>query len=453
MTSPRLNRAPSQPPAPVRIVHLGLGNFFRAHQAWYTANAADSDQWGIAAFTGRRPDAAWALSPQDGLYTLITRAPGGDELQVVDSISAVHTSSDHESWLDYFRNPEVSLVTITVTEAGYFYDGRGLADDPAITTDIADLLADPLAPMSTTPGKITAGLLARFAADAGPLTILPCDNLPDNGEVTRRIITDFAARIDALLVTWMATNVDFASSMVDRITPAGVAEDLATVVSELGVEDVSPVRTEPFSEWVIRGAFPGGHPDWVSAGAQIVDDVLPYEQRKLLLLNGAHSLLAYAATAVGHETVYDAITDPTCRTWVEELWDDATASVPLPAQEVVEYREALIDRFSNPRMEDALSRIAMDGSQKIPVRIVPVITTELAAGRVPRGALRAVAAWIAHLRGVGAPFNDARGEDWRETAAGDVPLAVRNVADRLGIGTDATVLGVIESELGGLVGD
>src|SRR5690625_3582776 len=136
---PRLQRDESCPPAPIRILHLGLGNFFRAHQAWYTANAPDSGEWGIAAFTGRRPEMARVLSPQDGLYTLVTRAPGGDEFQIVDSISAVHTASDHDSWLEYFRDPQISIVTITVTEAAYLFDGEGLAEDPAASADITAL--------------------------------------------------------------------------------------------------------------------------------------------------------------------------------------------------------------------------------------------------------------------------------------------------------------------------
>ncbi len=443
---PKLQRQADQPAPPVRILHLGLGNFFRAHQAWYTANASDSSDWGIAAFTGRRPDMARVLAPQDGLYTLVVRTPTADEVSVVDSLSAVHTASDHESWLTYFRDPLISIVTVTVTEAGYFYDGVGLADDPAVAADIAGLSEDPLAPMSTAPGKLVAGLLSRYAADAGPITLLSCDNLPNNGAVVERVIRDFAGEVDSDLAAWLTKNVDFASAMVDRITPAASPEDVDTVARELGVRDASPVRSEPFSEWVISGEFPGGRPDWESAGAQIVDDVHPYEQRKLLLLNGAHSLLAYAGSAIGHETVDEAIADPRVHEWVQELWDDAASVVPLPAAHVMTYRAALIERFTNPRMSDALARIAMDGSQKIPVRIVPVIESARKAGRMPRGAARALAAWIAHLRGVGAPFNDSRGESWRGTAEGDLQGAVSAVLDRLALGDDHDLVEEVMAE-------
>lgn len=443
---PRLQRDETCPPAPIRILHLGLGNFFRAHQAWYTANAPDSGEWGIAAFTGRRPDMARALAPQDGLYTLVTRAPNEDELQLITSVSAVHTASDHASWLEYFRSPDVSIVTVTVTEAGYFFDGEGLAADPAVESDIEALGKDPVAPVTTTPAKLVAGLLARQAADAGPITLLPCDNLPENGAVVRQVVRECAQRVYPELLAWLDENVDFASAMVDRITPARSGEDAEIVAEKYGVRDASPVHTEPFSEWVMSGSFPGGHPDWEAAGAQIVADVHPYEQRKLLLLNGSHSLLAYAGTAIGHATVDAAIADPRCRAWVEELWDDAAATVPLPAESVESYRAALLERFSNARMSDDLRRIAMDGSQKIPVRIVPAIITERAAGRLPRGAARALAAWIAHLRGIGAPFNDSRGESWRETAAGEPAAAAANVLDRLGIGDDPALLGAVVEE-------
>ncbi|QGH69495.1 mannitol dehydrogenase family protein [Pseudactinotalea sp. HY158] len=434
----RLARDVSHEPAPVRIVHLGLGNFFRAHQAWYTGRAPDASEWGIAAFTGRRPDGARVLAPQDGLYTLITRGPAEDSFEVVDSVSAVHTASDHAALLDYFRDPEVALVTMTVTEAGYLHRGGALVlDDEQVVADLAALRADPYRAVVTVPGKLVAGLLARQVAGAGPITLLPCDNLPGNGEVVERVVRDFAAAADGDLLEWIDEHVDFASSMVDRITPAASAEDERTVREHLGMEDASPVRTEPFSEWVMSGAFPAGRPRWEDAGASIVADVVPYEQRKLLLLNGSHSLLAYSGPLLGHETVDEAIADPRCRAWVNELWDDATATVPLPVAEVAAYRSALLERFDNPRMGDALARIAMDGSQKIPVRIVPVVRTERGAGRMPTGAARALAAWIAHLRGHGTPVTDVEGASWQESAAGEAGAAVTAVLERLGIGGDA----------------
>src|SRR5215218_3572342 len=182
---PRLSRATRglPPAAPVRLVHLGLGNFHRAHQAWYTANAGDAADWGIAAFTGRRPDVAEQLAPQDGLYTLITRSADGDSFAVLEALVAVHPSTDHEAYLDYLRRPEVAVVTITVTEAGYVRrpDGHLDAGRETVAGDIAALRGDPTAPTVSLPGKLVAGVLARRAAGAGPIAILSCDNLPENG--------------------------------------------------------------------------------------------------------------------------------------------------------------------------------------------------------------------------------------------------------------------------------
>src|SRR5690606_9685136 len=331
------------------------------------------------------------------------------------------------------RDPEVAVVTSTVTEAGYLRgpDGGLDRDNPDVLADIETLRRDPVAPVSTVPGKLVAGLIARQAADGGPITLLPCDNLPGNGEVVGRVVRELAAEIDPGLVPWIDENVDFASSMVDRITPAVGPETAEVVERELGVKDASPVATEPFSEWVIAGAFPAGRPRWEAAGVTLVEDVEPYERRKLLLLNGAHSLMAYAGPILGHETVDEAFADEQLRAWVERLWDDAEASLDVPAEDVAAYREALRERFANPRMRDILGRITADGSQKLPVRHVPVLRTERGAGRLPQGAVVAVAAWVAHLRGAGVPVKDVAAERWQQLAAGDDEQAVRTVLGEL----------------------
>ena len=332
---PRLSRATTgrPPAAPVRLVHLGLGNFHRAHQAWYTANAPDAAEWGIAAFTGRRPDMAEQLAPQDGLYTLITRSADGDTFEIISSLTAVHPATDHAAYLGYLRRPEVAVVTITVTEAGYVRSSDGHLDRrrESVASDMAALRDDPEAPVSTLPAKLVAGLLARRAADAGPISILSCDNLPENGEVTETVVTELAAEVDETLPGWIEKQVDFATSMVDRITPATTDEDRRLIASTQGYEDVAPVPTEPYAEWVVAGRFPAGRPAWEEAGARLVDDVGPYEQRKLWLLNGSHSLLAYAGSIRGHTTIDEAIGDPQCRDWVETFWNEASRHLILPA--------------------------------------------------------------------------------------------------------------------------
>ncbi|MGI3785990.1 MAG: mannitol dehydrogenase family protein, partial [Janthinobacterium lividum] len=295
---PRLSRAlAGMPPAPpVRIVHLGLGSFHRAHQAWYTAHAADADRWGVAAFTGRRPDAAAALAPQDGLYTLVTRSADGDAFEVVGSLAEVHAATEHGRLLDLLARPEVALVTLTVTELGYVLGADGRLDTArdVVRNDAAALRSDARTAVSSMPARVVAGLLARREAGAGAITVLSCDNLPDNGGVTATVVTGFAALVDDTLRAWIEVNVDFATSMVDRITPATTDEDRRLVAQTQGYVDAGPVPTEPFHEWVVSGRFPAGRPRWETAGVTLVDDVTPFEQRKLWLLNGSHSLLAYA---------------------------------------------------------------------------------------------------------------------------------------------------------------
>lgn len=437
-----------RPAAPVRIVHLGVGNFFRAHQAWYTEHAEDAADWGIAAFTGRSSAMADALRPQDGLYTLITKGAGGDSYEVVSSLSAVHPADDHAALLGYFRSPELAVVTLTVTEAGYRRGPDGGLDtaDPAVVGDLTVLRQDAAADAPTTaPGRIVAGLLARRAAGAGPLAVVSCDNLSGNGEALARVVGDLAGQVDPTLPAWIGANVSFCTTMVDRITPATTEGDRAAVSAATGVVDAAPVPTEPFSEWVVQGSFPAGRPVWESAGARIVPDVAPFERRKLALLNGSHSLLAYAATILGHATVDEAIGDPRCLAWVEQWWDEACRHLPLPAAELSAYREALRERYRNPNIRHALAQIAADGSLKLPVRILPTLQAELAGGRVPDGACRAVAAWVLHLRGQGAPVKDVNAATVTALAAGDLAESVAAVLGHLGVAGEPAVAARVQS--------
>ena len=424
------------------MVHLGLGNFHRAHQAWYTAHAPDADEWGYASFTGTSPRVSDALGPQDGLYTVIIRSPEGDTFETVGSLSAVHAADEHDAYLAYLARPEVAVVTVTVTEAGYLRgaDGRLDADDAVLVEDLTVLRQDPRQRVRTLPARLLAGLLVRRSAGAGPLTILSCDNLPENGKVAKTVVHDLAALVDDSLIGWMDDQVDFASSMVDRITPAPTDDDRRLVSDRCGYVDAAPVPTEPFTEWVVSGRFPAGRPRWEDAGATVVTDVGPFEQRKLLLLNAAHTLLAYAGSIRGHETIDQAIADPDCLSWVTGLWDEAARHLSLPAEDVAAYRQALLVRFSNPRMRDHLARIAADGSQKLVVRTLPVVQAERRAGRLPRGSATSLAAWVLHLRGLGAPVRDPGATAARAAADdADLPRAVAAVLETLlpGLGEDA----------------
>jgi fructuronate reductase len=415
---------------PVRTVHLGLGAFHRAHQAWY-AHAA-GDQRGIAAFTGRRPDAARPLAEQNGLYTLLVRGADGDAAEVIRSISAAHDGADLAALRKYLADPAVDAVTLTITEAGYHRGAGGAIDQAALAGDIAALrniaatgsVAAPgeSAAPSSAPGRLLAGLIARRNADAGPIAVVPCDNLAENGAATSAVLLSLAELVDPALGSWVRDNVSFISTMVDRITPAITDADRGTAERLTGSQDAAPVVTEPFTEWVLTDAFPGERPAWDAAGARFVQDVTPFETRKLWLLNGAHSTLAYAAPTRGHRTVAEAVSDATCLAWMNEWWDEAARHLTLPAADNDAYRAALLERFENPRIQHLLAQIAADGSQKLPFRAVPVIRAERAAGRLPAGGVRLLAAWLVHLR-EGTAVKDPRAAELATLVAGPLPDA------------------------------
>lgn len=419
--------------APVRAVHLGLGSFFRAHQAWYTWRSPGGETWGTAAFSGRSSKLADDLSAQGGLYTLVTRSPEGDAHDVVTSVSRSHAGGDHGAWLAYLSDPDVVLATTTVTEQGYHLGPTvHLAlDSEPVRHDVGSLRAgDPATPLLTAPGRLLAGLRARRNADAGPFTLVPCDNLPGNGQVLAGVLRDLADAVDQGLTAWLAENLTCASTVVDRITPATTQDDVHAVRNATGRHDLAPVVTEPFSEWVIAGLDTAVVPRWQDAGAIRTDDIAPYEDRKLWLLNGAHSLLAYAGPLRGHETVAAAVADPVCRSWVQDWWAEAASHVQLPADEVARYQAALLERFSNPRTRHRLDQIAADGSLKLGIRVLPVLRRERAAGRAATGAARALAAWVLHLR-EGESVRDPHAEVLQRAAATTLPASIRAVLAEL----------------------
>lgn len=435
----------------MRIAHLGPGGFFRAHQAWYTEHAPDAAEWGIAAFAGRTGVVARELAGQDGLYTLLVRAADGDRPEVISALTTV--SADLAEWRRCFALPELALVTLTVTEAGYRRADDGGLDrgDPEVAADIEALQAHGVdAEVVTAPGKLVLGAAVRRAADLPDLAVVPCDNVPDNGAMVARVVGELAAAVDPGLADWIEAHIAFVTTMVDRITPHTTEDDRAEV-REQGVDDPVPVVTEPYVEWVLSGLFPAGRPRWEDVGARLVDDITPWEHRKLWLLNGSHSLLAYAGTLRGHDTVEEAVADPVLRGWVEQWWDDAARHLPLPDEEIAAYRGALLERYANPRIRHLLRQIAADGSQKVPIRILPTVRADLADGRVPTGAARVLAAWVLHLRGHGAPVVDVAADEFTALAAGDLDDAVRRVLARLDVDDERLLDAVTAAahELGG----
>ena len=417
-TAPRLTRDALPHPEsvpPVRIVHLGLGAFHRSHQAWYTARAADADHWGIAAFTGRRPDAAEVLAAQDCVYTLIERGPAEDRFELIGSIVEAAAGDDIARFAATFASPDVAIVTLTVTEAGYLVDAAGEldVDDPDVRSDIRLLQrvlvdGDESSTFAEAPrtvlGRLLLGLHARRLADVSAVAIVPCDNLPENGPLVCRALTRLAREVDHALADWLPQGASFVSTSVDRITPRLDPDDRALVAAATGWSDETPVVAEPFADWVLAGDFPSGRPQWETAGARFVDDITPWEARKLWMLNGAHTLLASSGRLRGHTTVAEAFADPVCRDQVDELWDEAARN--LPAVDTTDYRTALAERFANPRIVHRLGQIAEGSPTKMRLRIVPLARAERAAGRSATGCATAVAAWIRQE----APGADPRSE-------------------------------------------
>jgi fructuronate reductase len=396
---PVLNRALMPlPKAPVRIVHLGLGAFHRSHEAWYTQHAGDGAEWGIAAFTGRRPDAARALAAQDGLFTLIERSGDGDSFEVIGSITEAVDGADLGRLRELVSAPATAMVTLTITEAAYglapdgsFHAGApGIAEDLAVLAHVAGTGGKPRTPL----GRLVSALAGRRDAGAGPIAVVSCDNLSGNGDVARRAVTGMAEAWDSELALWIGENVSFVSTSVDRITPRTTDADIAEVEQACGYRDSTPVVAEPFRDWVISGDFPKGRPRWEDAGAVVVDDIEPYENRKLWLLNGAHSLLAYSGQLRGHTTVAQALEDPACRDAVEAFWDEAAAHLRGDDLHIPEYRDALRGRFGNGRIAHHLSQIAADGTTKLRMRALPVLAAERSEGRSGAGSALMLAAWI-----------------------------------------------------------
>lgn len=441
---------------PVRIIHLGLGAFHRSHQAWYTQHAGDAPDWGIASFTGRRPDAAQVLAEQDGLYTIVERSDSGDSFEVVGSIVEAVDGADVGRLAELVAAPATAVVTLTITEAAYGMAGDGTLDTsvPAIAADIGRLGKSDGGAPSTPLGRLVFALAARRAAGAGPIAVVCCDNLADNGTVARRSMVGLAEAVDAGLAEWIGSNVSFVSTSVDRITPRTTAADVDAVTAACGYRDESPVVTEPFRNWILSGDFPAGRPRWEDAGAMFVEDIEPYENRKLWLLNGAHSLLAYAGQLRGHATVADALADGRCRSAVESFWDEAAAHLHGPGLGIPEYRAALLERFGNSRIAHHLSQIAMDGSTKLRMRAVPVLRAERAEGGSGDGAARMIAAWIDYVSAAvsaGRELADPLADEVSHAVRRPVGVKVRELLRLLDpvLGEDSGVTALVEGLLGG----
>ncbi|CAO3405184.1 mannitol dehydrogenase family protein [Azospirillum palustre] len=386
----------------IGIVHLGVGAFQRAHQAAYTDALLEQQfgPWGIAGVSLRSPDTRDALEPQDGFYTVAVRDAEGERLRVIGCLlDLLVAHEDPEAVLERMCRPSVRIVTLTVTEKGYCHDPATGALNEA-HPDIRHDLDEPGKPR-TAIGFLAEALARRRAAGLAPFTVLSCDNLPSNGDTVARILRRFADLRDPAFGAWVAETVACPNSMVDRIVPATTEADRARVSQALGVQDSWPVVTEPFTQWVVEDRFPAGRPAWETVGVELVADVHPYETMKLRLLNGSHSTIAYLGYLAGYETVSDTMADPAFATLVRNLMDRETGPtlhMPVGA-DMEQYKDALITRFRNPALRHRTWQIAMDGTQKLPQRLLNPIRDRLAAGLpIDRLAL-AVAAWMRYVAG------------------------------------------------------
>jgi mannitol 2-dehydrogenase len=456
LTAARLTELAARVPVPtydrarVRpgIVHLGVGHFHRAHEAMYldrllAAGGPSANAWGIHGMGILPVGAAMrdALLAQDGLYTLVLKqADGTWEPRVIGSIVRhLLAPDDPEAAVERLADPETRIVSLTITEGGYNFN-QTTGEFDATNPDVVHDLRPGAAPRSVF-GLVVEALARRRARGLGPVTLLSCDNIQHNGDVSRKMFGAFARLRDDALADWIDREVAFPNSMVDRITPATTDDDRAEVRRRFGVDDRWPVVCEPFTQWVLEDRFATGRPAYESVEVQLVEDVAPYEMMKLRLLNASHQALAYFGHLCGYRLVHDVAQDPLfARFLLAYMEREATPSLrPVPGIDLVAYRHQLVERFANPGVRDTVARLAAFTSDRIPKFNLPAVRDDLAAGRDVTLSAAIVASWARYAEGVdeaGEPIEVvdqmgseliARARRWREE-----PLAFLGVHELFG---------------------
>jgi mannitol 2-dehydrogenase len=391
----------------VGIVHIGVGGFHRAHQAVYLDSLLAVEEaarsFGLCGVSLLPQDRkiVEVMNAQDMLYTVLVKHPNGtQQARIVGSIIGhLFAPDDPERVLTLMADPKVRIVSLTITEGGYFHDtARGTVD-----LDAPDLIHD--AQHRQTPrtafGYIIEGLRRRRDQGTPPFTVMSCDNLHANGDVASHVVIALATRIDPALAHWIATEVAFPNSMVDRITPRTTDDDVDAVRMITGLDDAWPVTCEPFSQWVIEDHFSGDRPAWEVVGAQLVEDVTPYELMKMRQLNAGHQTVAYPGRLLGLHYAHEAANDPTIRRLLQRyLAESAESLPPLPGIDVAEYGTSIVERFSNPQIEDSLARLSAQTSTMMATYVLPVVRDLLNAGRPAPISIAVVACWAHFLGGV-----------------------------------------------------
>ncbi len=435
----------------VGIVHLGVGGFHRAHEAMYLdrlmseGKALDFAICGVGVLPSdaRMRD---ALQAQDGLYTLVEKSADGSwDARVVGSIvEYLLAPDDPERVVERMADPAVRIVSLTVTEGGYNIDPvthAFVADAPEVLRDL-----EPGAQPATTFGLVVEALVRRRERGHAPFTVMSCDNIPGNGDVARSSFAAFAALRDPELGEWVAEQVRFPNSMVDRITPVTTDEDRAAVHERFGVDDRWPVVCEPFTQWVLEDRFGDGRPPWEDAGAQLVDDVEPYELMKLRLLNASHQALCYFGYLAGYRLVHDVAQDPLFAEFLLAYMErEGTPTLPpVPGIDLGGYRRELVERFSNAHVRDTVARLCAESSDRIPTWLVPVVRHNLAHGGEVHRSAAVIASWARYAEGV-----DEKGEpiDVVDRLAGPLgEAAARYEQDPLAFLRDRTLFGDLVDE-------
>jgi mannitol 2-dehydrogenase len=415
LTAANLPSLPADLPVPsydrdrlsVGIVHFGVGGFHRAHEAMYLdrlMNQGEALDWaicGVGVMPGDRR-MQQVLDAQDGLYTLVVKAPDGSlEARVVGSIREyLFAADDPEAVIEKMADERIRIVSLTMTEGGYNLKaatGEFDRDNAAVMRDLA-----PGAVPATAFGLITEALYRRRDRGMPAFTIMSCDNIQGNGRAARRAFVTFATLRDPDLGAWVEREVRFPNSMVDRITPVTTDEDRAEVRKRFGVDDAWPVICEPFTQWALEDSFGLGRPPFEDAGVQVVADVEPYELMKLRLLNASHQALCYFAYLSGYRLVHEAAQDPLFARFLLAYMDhEATPTLePVPGIDLDEYKHQLIERFSNGQVKDTIARLCAESSDRIPKWLLPVIRRNLETGGEIQRSAAVVAAWARYAEGV-----------------------------------------------------
>ena len=412
-----------------RTVHIGVGSFHRAHQAVYLDDLLQRrvlTDWGECGMGVLPNDVGMrdALRDQDYYYTVLERRASDQTARVIGSIIDFALATEGvETAISRLANEDTRLVSLTITEGGYFlYEGSGnfSPDNPSIQHDIRQ----PATPV-TSIGLLSAALRVRRDNGLPPFTVMSCDNLQGNGHVMRKVLLGLSELQEPALARWIGENVAFPNSMVDRITPATTASDAEELRSTFGIVDAWPVVTEPFRQWVIEDMFCNGRPPWEEVGAEMVSDVLPYELMKMRLLNASHMAMAYLGALAGHTFAHEVIQDPAFDRFIRAFMDEVTPIVPAIENVSVElYKDTLIKRFGNPTINDRVARLCSEGSAKMPKWVLPS-AVELAEGQRPNRLLAlAIAGWIRYLQaakddqGTAIEVVDARAAELKRVAGG-----------------------------------